>query len=300
MGLGLLFPGQGSQHPGMFEGLAMNAKSILKALRHAIGGEANEVRPELMFRNDVAQPLIVAYELSLYVNLQPLLPKPALVLGYSVGEIAACAAAGMLTPEAAVTLASRRAEIMDQTAPSGQGMTAVRGLPLAEIRQLAAENCTEVAIENGSDHAVLGGSTVNLAAAEAAAIAAGARTVRRLAVSISSHTSELASAAAPFRTELEQALRRDPKVPIISGISARPQYHREAVVDNLARQLHTCLRFADAVTMARECGATCFLEVGAGRALTQILADSLPEVPVRPIDAFRTPEGIAAWVDGHI
>ena len=300
MGLGLLFPGQGSQHPGMFEGWTAHTKSILTALRQEIGEEANEVAPEVMFQNGVAQPLIVAYELALYMTLQPLLPKPMLVLGYSVGEIAACAAADMLTPEAAVALARRRATIMDQAASPGRGMTAVRGLPLARIRQLAADSCTEVAIENGSDHAVLGGTAAGLASVEAAATAAGARTVRRLGVSISSHTSELATAAPPFRVELEQALCRDPAVPIISGIWAKPQYHREAVVDNLAHQLHTCIRFSDALAMARECGATCFLEVGPARALTQIVADLLPEVPTRPVDAFRTPEGIAAWVDRHI
>jgi [acyl-carrier-protein] S-malonyltransferase len=202
----------------------------------------------------------------------------------------------MLAPEAAIRLAADRAALMDRVAPPNSGMLALRGLPLDEIRRLAARTGVEIAIENGPDHAILGGLNGSLAAAEAAALQAGAKTVRRLPVSIASHTSLLVEAAAPFARMLAAGLARNPEAQFISGQSAEPLWTRDAVAASLARQLHSPLRFADALTMACECGATAFLEIGPGHGLTQIVSDLLPDMPARALEAFRSAAGAGAWI----
>jgi [acyl-carrier-protein] S-malonyltransferase len=294
MGLGLLFPGQGSQGAGLFEGWVASAEAIIAALAGVIGEDPRTLSLEAMHRNATAQPVIVAHELALLSILRPVLPEPILVLGYCVGEIAACAAAGMLDAEAAVALAARRAALMDAYAPVESGMLAVRGPSVEHIARIAEETGTEIAIENGPDHAVLGGTLARLDLAAEAALAAGARVALRLPVSISSHVGDLRAAAGPFRQDLKAALVRDPAVTFISGVSASPLRARTAVVDDLAHQIHTRPRFADSLEMARAWGATCFLEVGPGQGLTRIVSDLMPDMPARAVDAFRSAAGVAA------
>ncbi len=132
-----------------------------------------------------------------------------------------------------------------------------------------------------------------------AMLTAGARTARRLPVTITSHTGHLAAAEAPFRRALADAVASAPSRPLVSGVAACRLIHREEVIESLAVQLHTRLRFADALRAACECGATAFLEVGPGDGLTQIVNDVIPDVPARPLCLFHTTAGVAKWIERH-
>ena len=103
----LLCPGQGDQHPDMFN-LARTsgaASSLLDQL--AVRAEGD------IFANRNAQPLIVAATLGMWEAVRDFAPTPALVAGYSIGELSAYGVAGAITPEQAVTLAAQRAQWMD-------------------------------------------------------------------------------------------------------------------------------------------------------------------------------------------
>ena len=115
--LAILCPGQGAQHAGMFD-LARTDKqtaTMLDAwhLDARLGTPLQHVldHPTLLFSNAMAQPLVVAATLAAWVAIRDLLPKPALVAGYSVGEVAAYAVAESISCEDAIRLAAVRAEL---------------------------------------------------------------------------------------------------------------------------------------------------------------------------------------------
>jgi len=300
--LGLLLPGQGGQSPGMLalaqghiEGAALleEAAAVLGAAPADLLGRGDA------FRNQVAQPLVCAAQLATWAALRERLPSPALLLGYSVGELAAHGIAGTFTPGATVALAHRRAALMDQACPGPAGLLGLRGLPLSRLEALAAEAGCEVAIVNGPDHAVLGGPGPALEAAAALATAAGATTVQRLPIGVPAHTRWLAGAVAPFAQALAAAGPRPSQVPVLAGRSGLAILGGAAAVEALSRQVAERLEWARCLAVARELGCTVLLELGPGAALSRMAREALPGVEARAVAEFRTAEGVARWVAGR-
>jgi len=307
MGLALLCPGQGRQSAEMFAELATweGAAPALAAIRDVTAIDPFAVpaalasAPDLLFTNANAQPLIVGHSLAAHAALASSLPPPAVILGYSVGELAAHAMAGALPLREAIELAAARADTMDRAVAAPQGMLALDGLPLALIEQLAEACGCQVAIVNGSDHAVLGGSYDAIGQAEAMALARKVPKVRRLQVTVASHTPALAPAVDVFRGLLEKSGIRNPRVPVIAGVDALPVLSRDRAVDTLSRQIAAPLLWSDSVEVAIGMGARAFLELGPGRSLTKMLEASAPDLPARALEDFRTPEAVVRWVERH-
>ncbi|NYZ12548.1 acyltransferase domain-containing protein [Azospirillum sp. RWY-5-1] len=298
MGLCLLFPGQGTQHPAMFERLAGEpaAAPVLGALAARLGADPMALPEERLAENRNAQLLMVGHALALAAVLRDhdLELEPVVLAGYSVGEIAAHGFAGAFAPADALALAEERARCMDEAAAEPQGMLGLRGLPVATARALAEQAGAAVAIVNGPDHVVTGGTVAALDRLEALAGPAGAH-VRRLAVRVASHTPLIAAAGPRFAAVLERTPWRPPAVPVLSGIDGRAVADRAALLRLLPAQLHTALDWARCLESAREYGATRFLELGPGRSLTRMVEETAPGLPARAWEDFRTPAGVAAW-----
>lgn len=300
-GLALLCPGQGGQHPGMLE-LAAASPAGAAAIRRcaarlgwdplarARGGQAD------VYANAVAQPLVCATEVATWEALRGALPAPGLVLGYSLGELAAYACAGALAPEEAVALAVTRAAVMDAVSPAGAGLVALRGLTRARAAALAADAGAEVAIVNGPDHVVLGGGGAALAAIEAGAPGLGATAVR-IPVCVPAHTSLLRGAVAPFAAALRGSPLRPPDPPVLAGTTASPVRSRDEAVAALSSALASPIEWGRCLEAAAELGARVFLELGPGAALARMAAAVLPGAAVRSVADFRSVEGIARWVE---
>ncbi len=298
-GLAILCPGQGGQHPAMLD-LAAATPEGADALRRCAAvlgwdpvARARSGGPEV-YANALAQPLVCAAEIATWAALRGALPAPALVLGYSLGELAAYACAGSLTPEEAVLLAVERAAAMDAAAPAGAGLVALRGLSQSRSESLARACGAEVAIVNGPDHVVVGGAAAALAAVEAGAAAAGATAVR-IPVCVPAHTSLLRAAVGPFAGALRRSPLRDPVVPVLAGTSALPVRTRAEAVDALSAALAARIEWARCLAAAAELGCTVFLELGPGGALAKMAAELLPEAAVRSAADFRSVAGIARW-----
>jgi [acyl-carrier-protein] S-malonyltransferase len=251
---------------------------------------------EGLFANAVAQPLVCAAEVATWAALREALPAPALVLGYSLGELAAYACAGALGPAEAVRLALARAAAMDAAAPPGAALLALRGLSVARAAALVAEVGAELAIVNGPDHVVAGGAGAALAALEARAPALGATAVR-IPVCVPAHTGLLRAAVAPFAAALERSPLRAPEVPVLAGTTALPVTTREGAVAALSSALATRIEWARCLAAAAELGATVFLELGPGAALARMAGELLPDAAVRSVADFRSIAGIARWVE---
>ncbi len=142
MSLGVLCPGQGDQSPGMFELVSgePEAQSILALYKRLAGGTAEDLH-----LNKVAQPLLCAFQLSVWRVLQKDLPEPRAFAGYSLGELSAYGCAGVLAPEELVKLAQHRAAAMDEAYPSPGGARRcawARAKPGAAIvRQARRRDC---------------------------------------------------------------------------------------------------------------------------------------------------------------
>jgi [acyl-carrier-protein] S-malonyltransferase len=295
----ILCPGQGGQYPGMFDLAGTDPAGA--ALLGELGiREETEWPAAALFANRTAQPLIVAAALAMWQALRQHAPQPALVAGYSIGELAAWSVAGALAPQEAVALADARAELMDRclAAHPGQSLLAVTGLPPARAAALAAPCGYYPAITTGEENCLLGGPAG--AAEQAASLLAGAGArVTPLPVEVASHTPFMAGAAAPFADALRASRLQAACVPVLSGISAARLESRGQAVEHLSRQLCEPVVWDECMDACAEAGITVALELGPGAALTRMLQARHPGIACRSVADFRSLDGIRAWLHRH-
>jgi [acyl-carrier-protein] S-malonyltransferase len=286
--LAILCPGQGGQHPAMFDVVAGHpeAETVLAMLSVATRNAVDED----IYRNSIAQPLVCAAILSRWRMIEPELPRPGLVLGYSVGEMAAHAIAGTFSIEACLRLATRRAALMDEASPRDAGLVAVLGMNESQVRALCDDSGAQIAIENAATHYVLGGPSAALDAAAKRARSNGARTVR-LKVGSPAHTSWLRTASAAFERELRSVAIAAPRMAILAGIDGHLVRDAADVNASLAAQISHAVNWRRCIAHAVEMGISAFLELGPGNALSRIVHESYPKVQARSLDDFRTLSG---------
>jgi [acyl-carrier-protein] S-malonyltransferase len=200
-------------------------------------------------------------------------------------------------------LVASRAEAMDAATLPGDGMLFVRGLPRDAIDRLCERHGAAVAIVNPGDAFVLGGSRAKLNALAEDAKAMNAARVVDVAVEVASHTRRLAKASPEFRDRLGRlAVTVAPAAGtrVLSGIDAAPVIDVKTGLDKLAAQISQTVQWADCLQACIESEATVFLELGPGRALSEMVAGAYHDVPARSLDDFRTVDGVRAWLTAHL
>jgi [acyl-carrier-protein] S-malonyltransferase len=291
----LLCPGQGGQNDTMFDIARTDAGAA--RLLDACGLSAAD--PRTMFDNRVAQPAIVGATLAMWEALKRRVPAPALVAGYSIGELSAWGVAGGIDPVDAVGLAATRAGLMTAAVTEPQALAAISGMPLALARVLAAAHGFDIAIATGGDSCIAGGLEAALAGLAHAVAAAGGR-LQRLPVSIASHTPLMAPAVAPFAQALGAVPFHPPVCPVLSGIGAEAITDRARAVETLSRQLAEPIVWSDCMDACAEAGITVALELGPGAALARMLQERHPHIACRSVADFRSLHGIIAWLERQI
>lgn len=300
MSYALLFSGQGTQHPQMLPWVdaAPAAQPVLHALDACMGGHwRSSLAAGNCHANALAQPLIVGTALAAWTVLRSLLPQPPeVVAGYSVGEVAACAAAGACTAQEAIGLARERARLMDvAVAGADTGLLAISGLPEAEVLALCPG--LECAIRIAPDNNLFGGARDALAQAEQALL--GRATCKRICVTVASHTSWMRSAATAFGQVLEAAPWRPLQCPVALNATGTTTRSASALRAALAAQLARCVEWGSCMTAVAERQPSCVLEVGGGQTLARMWSARYPHIPVRSADDFRSAEGAARWIAQH-
>ncbi len=301
MSLALLFSGQGQQHPAMLPWLesAPAAAPLLAGVVEQFGAGWRQrlAEPDWAQRNAIAQPLLTRLALAAWQALAPLLPAPAAVAGYSLGELAAFSAAGVLPAHDALQLAGERAACMDAAvAGLAGGLLAVQGLDRGAWPAVCAEHGLAVAIIWAADRVVLGGPIDALARAESALTAQGRRCTR-LAVQIASHTPWLAAAAAGFEQRLATQAFERPDCALVCNLSGASVREPERLRQALARQIAMPVLWDACMDAVAERRVRCVLEIGAGSALAAGWRERQPDVPARSADEFRSAEAVARWVE---
>jgi [acyl-carrier-protein] S-malonyltransferase len=286
--LAFLFPGQGSQAPGMgtalledpeVAGLCSRCSTEVDLRRLLTEAGEDELR---LTQN--AQPALCFMGIGLTLLLRRAGAEPAAAAGHSVGEYAALAAGGALSPEEAIYAVVHRGRAMAEAVRAGQtSMAAVLGLaPEAIATALAGLDECWPANYNTPTQTVIGGSLAALEKAAELLTAAGARKVVPLNVSAAFHTPFVAPAAERLREVVDHLAWTDTRIPVAANLTGSPYPPGSNFPEILERQLRSPVRWSECVRSLSQLGVTDFVEVGPGRALRGMLKELSPGAGAHP------------------
>ncbi len=301
MSLALLFAGQGTQYATMLPWLEASpgAAPALARISAQLGTDWRNrlAEPEWAQSNAVAQPLLTGSSLAAWYALAPYLPTPAVVAGYSVGELAAFCVAGVFSFDDAMALAIDRAAAMDRSAAGlDTGLLSVQGLDAKAQQAVCIRYGLSVAIRLAADRVVLGGPSEALGAAERSLSVEGVRCTR-LPIRVASHTPSMSKAAVEFEARLSAVALLPPRAALICNLTGAAERDPSRLKQLLARQVASTVLWDSCMDAIAERRVRCVLEVGAGHALTNLWRDRHPDIPARSVDEFRSAQAIARWVN---
>ncbi len=292
-GVGLLFPGQGSQYVGMGADVAMSfsrARAVWDEAAALDFGEGRRLH-ELVFpiprfsdtereADELAlratrwtQPAIGCVSLALLRLLEALGVEASAVAGHSFGEVTALHAAGVISAEDVVPVARRRGEVMASAAEVAGTMSAITGAAKQVEATLAAAGLSQVVLANlnSPTQTVISGPVEQVELAEAALGQAGL-IVRRLPVASAFHSGVVAPGVGPLGEFLAGVEFSPARLPVYSGESAGPyEGEVEGQRARLARQLAAPVRFVDVIEAMADAGVHTFIEVGPSAVLTGLV-----------------------------
>ncbi|MDQ2984623.1 MAG: ACP S-malonyltransferase [Actinomycetota bacterium] len=295
------FPGQGSLESGMGREIAEafpEAMAVLEAGSEVAGLDlvrlCFEAPEEELVETEVQQPALVATSLAVLAALKSRGIKPDYVVGHSVGEIAALAAAEAITNEDAIAVVRERGLAMAEAARERPGsMAAILGLDDPIVEQLcrrilgvwpANYNCPGQVVVSGENPAV--DECCERAAEE------GARRTVKLRVSGAFHSPLVARAAERLRPAVERIKYHDPTAPFMSTVTARIEpAHKMAGL--LVDQLTAPVKFTQAASELVREGVKTFVEVGPGNVLSGLVKRidrSVKAIPVNDLSGLKKVE----------
>ena len=311
----VVFPGQGSQFPGMGRDLAAAfapAREVFQEVDDALGERLSKLMfagaPEELTLTQNAQPALMAVSLAVLRVLQreggfDLAARAAVVAGHSLGEYAALAAAGSLGIAQTAKLLRLRGSAMQRAVPPGEGgMAALIGVEM----ELAAEICAaasvlrvegapdrreviEVANDNGGGQVVISGGLAAINRGIEIARTRGIRRAMLLPVSAPFHCALMRPAAEAMERALAECDLAAPILPLIANVTAAKATAPDEIRELLVRQVTATVRWRESVQAMVAMGVDSFLELGAGRVLSGLCRRIEPGAGTR---SAGTPEEI--------
>jgi [acyl-carrier-protein] S-malonyltransferase len=271
----LVFPGQGSQRPGMLDAVPENEAldRLLDAAEALTGLDLRDIAATGdeadLADTRVAQPLLYLADWAWGSALLDSGLKPAACAGHSLGEIAALATAGVFSVEAGLELVVERSRLMATTAASTPGaMAAVLGLQREAI-DLAIDGIGDVwtANDNAPGQIVISGTPAGVAAASEALTAAGARKVVPLKVAGAFHSPLMQPARDRFAEVIEGASFSDASMPVYQNTDPSPATAAEVIRARLIDQITRPVRWTETMEALARDGVTLLVEAGPGSVL---------------------------------
>ncbi|MEO5645018.1 MAG: ACP S-malonyltransferase [Bacteroidia bacterium] len=283
-----IFPGQGSQFPGMAKDLYESnplAKEMLEKANTILGFRITDIMfngtEEELKQTKVTQPAIFLHSVVLAATLGESF-KPDMVAGHSLGEFSALVANQTLSFEDALVLVSKRALAMQKACEANPStMAAVLGMEDAKVEEICATISDDIVVAanyNCPGQLVISGSVSGVTKACELLKAAGAKRALLLPVGGGFHS----PCMEPARVELEAAIKatnfKTPICPVYQNVNAKPTIDPSEIQINLSAQLTAPVRWTQTVQNMVTDGATNFVEIGPGKVLQGLVKKIDPGV----------------------
>ncbi len=289
-----VFPGQGSQFPGMAKDLYDKnpvAREMLEKANEVLGFRITDIMfegtAEDLRQTKVTQPAVFLHSTVLARCLPDF--KPDMVAGHSLGEFSALVAAGAMDFEEGLRLVSIRAQAMQKACEMCPGtMAAVISLPAEKVEQICKE-CEGIVVAanyNSDVQIVISGEKEAVEAACVKMKEAGARRALVLPVGGAFHSPLMEPARAELAEGIEKAIFRTPICPVYQNVTAKPSTDPAEIKANLLAQLTSPVRWTQSVKNMMEDGADHFTELGPGAVLQGLVA-KIASSPLT-IDGFQS------------
>ena len=289
MAKAFVFPGQGSQFPGMCKDLYdahKEAREMCQAANELLGFSLTDIMFEGtaddLKQTKVTQPAVFLH--SVVAQRLMTIERPQMVAGHSLGEFSALVACGALRFEDALLLVSARAQAMQAACEQNPGtMAAVLALPDEKVEEICANIGAGVVVAanyNCPGQIVISG---DIDAVEAACVAmkeAGARRALRLPVGGAFHSPLMQPAAEALKEAILKTDFHKPFCPIYQNVSAEAENDPEIIRENLLKQLTAPVRWTQSVQNMIADGASEFYEFGPGDVLKGLIRKINPDVQV--------------------
>ena len=275
-----LFPGQGSQFPGMAHELydgCPQAKSLMDRANGILGFSLTDIMfegsEEDLRATRVTQPAVFLHSVAAFTAMGTP-DSEACYAGHSLGEFSALAAAGVLDFDDALRLVALRASEMQKCCESVPGtMAAIIGLDAAAVEKICAETEGLVIPANYNSDAqiVISGEIEAIVKACDRAKEAGAKRALPLPVSGAFHSPLMEPARQALAEAIAATSFRRPASPVYQNVTALPETDPERIQANLLAQLTSPVRWTQTIRQMRRDGADEFTEFGPGAVLTGLL-----------------------------
>ncbi|WP_284749693.1 type I polyketide synthase [Amycolatopsis sp. RTGN1] len=297
----VLFPGQGSQRPGMFAELFVAFPELQRYLRldpptadvvfgpAAFGERARQELADRVTDTRVAQPALGLAGLAAFRLLSRAGVRPAMLGGHSYGELTALAAAGTFTPDALLHASHARAAAILDAIPAGDpGAMAAVAASAADVGAVLTSPAVVLANHNSPEQTVISGPTADIEAAVLQLRAAGLG-AKRISVACAFHSPLVAAAGETFGHALGAIGVVRPAVPVYGNRTAGPYpVSPEEIRGELAAQVGSPVRFVEQVEAMYAAGARVFVEAGPGAVLARQVGAILGDRPHRTV-GFEQP-----------
>jgi len=281
--MAFIFPGQGSQSPGMGKELAEKfpaARLVFEEADDALGFAISRLcfdgPAEDLQLTENTQPAILTVSVAAFRALiEAGISAPAFVAGHSLGEYSALVAAGALSLSDAVRTVRARGKYMQEAVPVGTGaMAAVIGGEVGEIQRICEEAsagiCCSIANFNSPNQAVIAGNTEAVDRA-IERLNATAKRVIKLKVSAPFHCALMKPAQDRLAADLERLSFSEPAMPVVTNVDARATTAPDELRDALVRQVSAPVRWVDSMQLLIEQSIGTFVEAGPGKVLSGLM-----------------------------
>ena len=286
-----VFPGQGSQFPGMGKAIVEQSEAAKKLVEQAntqLGFDLASIMfsgtEEELRRTDVTQPAIFLHSMLAYSTLQN--PQPSMVAGHSLGEFSALVAAGVLSFQDGLRLVAARANAMQKACELEPGtMAAVLGLEDQKVESICA-GIAEIVVPanyNCPGQLVISGSVTGIEKACIALKEAGAKRAIVLPVGGAFHSPLMKAAEEELQGAIQSITFNAPSCPVYQNVVAMPVTDPATIKQNLINQLTGPVKWTQSVQAMLSDGATEFTEVGPGKVLQGLIQKIQKEVLVNGV-----------------
>ena len=285
----ILFPGQGSQYPGMAKNLYDQfdvAKNRFETANEILGFDITELMfgddTEVLRQTDVTQPSVYLHSVILFEILRKKV-SPAMVAGHSLGEFSAVVASGALSFESGLKLVITRASAMQKACENNPGsMAAVIGLDMETVDSVCEKTSgiVRVANYNSPGQIVITGDKTAIENASEKLKSTGAKRVLPLSVGGAFHSPLMEEAKVELKQAVEKTTFSEPQYPIYHNVHAKPSNSIDEIKSNLVNQLTSPVLWQQIIENLGEQDVSGFYEIGPKDVLTNLNKRILPNLEV--------------------